>query len=95
MLEKFGLKGTEKDGVFFSESAPSNLNVIKHIKVELARQNANLSDLKVKLAQQAKGAGANAIVNFRYGQQSHKWWQHLTFRWDTESWQGEGDAVKL
>ena len=84
------------DGVFFTESAPpAPLPTIKHLHVEISRQNANLTDVKRKLAQQAQGMGAGAIVNFRYGQRKHKWWQLVfTFKWDTESWHGEGDAVR-
>ena len=36
----------------------------------------------------------NAIINFKYGQRAHQWGEKaFTFKWDTESWYGEGDAV--
>jgi uncharacterized protein YbjQ (UPF0145 family) len=48
------------------------------------------------MAREAKSIGANAIMNFKYGQKKHKTWELvLTFKWDTESWHGEGDAVKV
>lgn len=47
------------------------------------------------MARQAMAMGANAIVDFKYGQQSAKWWEHLLIRWDTESWYGHGVAVRL
>ena len=96
MIEKFGLKGTEKLDIFFTEAESSNGEYIRKINIEISMQNANLSLLKEKMAKQAKNAGANAIVNFKYGQKSHKWWEKVfTFKWDTESWYAEGDAVLL
>ena len=94
MLEKFGLKGTEKLDIFFSEKNSTEGELKKKLVVEISRQNANLSQLKEKMAMEAKAAGANAIINFKYGQRAHQWWEKaFTFKWDTESWYGEGDAV--
>ncbi len=96
MEERHGAKGTLCDGVFFTESAIPGANIAGHLKVEISRQNANLLEVKTKLAHQAKRIGAGSIMNFRYGQKKHAWWQQVfTFKWDTESWYGEGDAVKI
>lgn len=93
MEERFGVKGTVAGGVFFSESAIPGASVIRHVTVEISRQNANLSEVKDRLAADAKAVGASAVMNFRYGQKAHPWWQLYAFKWDTESWHGEGDAV--
>ncbi len=96
MIKKYGIKGTEKDGIFFSENAPTSFRILKYIKVEISGQNSNLIDIKREMAIKAKEVGANSIINFQYGQRSHKWWELLfTFKWDTEFWYGEGKAVKF
>jgi len=88
------IKSTLCEGVTFIESSIPSAQVIKHLNVEISRQNANLSDVKKLLAQKAKAIGATTIMNFRYGQKAHKWWELIfTLKWDTESWYGEGDAV--
>ena len=85
--------GLEHDGVLFSE-APFDRPTVRHIRVEISRQNSNLTEVKSKMASDAKSAGANAIVQFTYGQVAHPWWkQFLSFKWDSESWFGEGDAI--
>lgn len=95
MESRFGVRGTVCDGIFFTESAISSATVLRHVHVEISRQNADLTEVKTRLAQQAKALGVTAITNFRYGQKKHQWWELVfTFKWDTESWHGEGDAVK-
>jgi uncharacterized protein YbjQ (UPF0145 family) len=95
MMEMHGhVKGTVCNGVFFTEASVPTVPTIRHLQVRISRQNANLTDVKERLAAQAKALGASAIVNFRYGQRKHEWWELVfTFKWDTESWHGEGDAV--
>jgi hypothetical protein len=95
METRYGLTGTVLNEIFFSESSHPNVQIIKHLSVEISRQNSNLRQVKEKLVVEAKSVGANAIINFRYGQKAHKPWELLAFKWDTESWHGEGDAVKL
>jgi len=93
---RFGLKGSVYDDVFFTESAVPGAPIIRHLHVEISRQNADLSKVKQRLAQEARSLGATVVMNFRYGQKKHEWWEQVfTFKWDTESWHGEGDAVKL
>lgn len=93
-IERFGVKGTEHNGIFFTEESLSG-EPLTHVSVEVSRQNANLVMVKDQMAEKALAAGANAVANFKYGQRAHKWWQHMTFRWDTESWFGEGDAMRM
>ena len=94
METRFGIKGTFCDDIFFTESPISGVSPIKHLNVEISRQNSNLSEVKQRLARDAKSIGATSIMNFRYGQKKHSWWQLVLLKWDTESWYGEGDAIK-
>lgn len=97
MIERNGLHGTEQDGVFFTESPPpAGYEPIRQISVKKNRQNLSLTEIKAMMAAEAKGSGADSIADFRYGQQSHKWWEQVfTFHWDTESWYGSGTAIHL
>lgn len=88
------LKGNTLQGVFFTEAEISSLPVIKHILVEISRQNSSLTQIKEKMALEVKSLGGNAVMNFKYGQKAHKGMKLLNpFKWDTESWYGEGDVV--
>ena len=96
MLERAGLRGTESDGIFFSEdAAPSATQVLGRVSFRKNRQNWDLARIKQELARQAAALGADSVVNFEYGQISAKWYEHLLPRWDSESWYGEGDAIRL
>jgi hypothetical protein len=91
-----GVNGVTHAGVFFTEATVPNAVPIRHLHVEISRQNSNLDEVKQRLAMEAKQAGGNAVMNFRYGQKKHEWWELVfTFKWDTESWHGEGDAIRL
>lgn len=95
MEERYGVKGTLCEGVFFTEATIVLAEHIKRVSIEISRQNANLAEVKRTLASKASSAGATAVMNFRYGQKAHPWWEQiLSFKWDTESWHGEGDAVR-
>lgn len=95
MEERRGVKGTVCDGVFFTEQRVAGAQPLRYVHVEISRQNANLFEVKRQMAAQVKSAGGNAVLGFTYGQRSHSWWQLAMPKWDTESWHGEGDAVKL
>jgi len=95
MEERFGVRGTVLGDVFFTEFAISGARPIKHLHVEISRQNANLIQVKEQLASQVQACGGNVLMGFRYGQKPHPWWQNLLVKWDTESWHGEGDAVRV
>jgi len=96
MEDRQGAKGTVQDGVFFTESSIPGAPVLQHVHVEISRQNATLSEVKKLLAEKVKASSGTALMNFRYGQKKHEWWEQvLTFKWDTESWHGEGDATRM
>ena len=94
-MEEFGgLKGNFHQGVFFSEQSCS-ASTLAPIRISKNGQNFTLETIKNLMAAQAKAVGANAIVEFRYGQKSHKWYQQLQLKWDNMEWFGEGKAVSL
>jgi hypothetical protein len=96
METRHGVQGTVLDGVFFTESAIAGAMPLRHAHVEISRQNSNLTEVKARLAAQVSASGGDALMNFRYGQKKHPAWQLvLTLKWDTESWHGEGDVVRL
>lgn len=86
MIERQGLRGTEQDGIFFTESpGPAGTRLLRQISVKKSRQNLSLPVIKSMMALQATHVGANAIVDLKYGQRSHRWWEQVfTFKWDTE-----------
>lgn len=88
-------RGTEVDGVFFTEAEPIGARILTRVKVEISRQNADLREVKAELAKKVKAVGGNALVGFRYGQKAHPWWQMFALKWDSESWYGEGTAADL
>lgn len=91
-----GVNGTDHKGIFFCEGTIDGAVPVARIEVEISRQNADLFQIKDKMAEKTINCGANAIMNFKYGQRKHKTWQlFLSFKWDTESWVGEGDAVTI
>jgi hypothetical protein len=94
MEELGGLKGNFHTGIFFSEQ-PCSAASLKQISAKKNRQNFTLTQIKDMMAAEAKAIGANAIVDFRYGQKSHKWYQQTLIKWDSEAWFGEGRAVNL
>lgn len=96
MENRFGVKGTMCDGVFFTETTVPGATIIRHLHLEISRQNSDLGEIKQSLAREARSVGATVVMNFRYGQKKHPWWELVfTFKWDTESWHGDGDVAKL
>jgi hypothetical protein len=92
----YGAQGTVQNGVFFTEDKIAGASVIRRVEAEISRQNSNLSEIKEELSRQALSFGGNTVMNFKYGQKKHEWWELVfTFKWDTESWFGTGDVAKL
>jgi hypothetical protein len=88
--ERAGLVGTYCDGIFFTEQAAETTRMQdKPISVKLARQNANLTEVKQQLAKKVSAAGGNALVGFTYGQKG------TLFGWDQGQWRGSGFIAKL
>lgn len=93
--EWHGTRGTLHRGVFITESDLPGES-LGHISVAIGKQNANLVEVKEKLAAEATKRGANAVANLYYGQRKHGPGQLLNpFRWDTEAWVGEGEAKQV
>lgn len=96
MEQRYGVQGSVWNGIFFTEQVIPRARPLRRVRVEISRQNANLNEIKQRMAQQASARNAVAIMNFRYGQRKHAWWELVfTFKWDTESWYGEGEAVDI
>ncbi len=96
MIERYGLVGTEHGGIFFTEAAaPPSSHVLGTVSVRKNRQNWDLFKIKDELVRQAEALGANAIVEFKYGQRAHKWYRLLLPVWDHEAWHGDGVAVRI
>ena len=82
--------------IFFIENNAKDVKIIKHITVELNSlfgqdQLKTLDDVKEKMYEEVKKCGANAIINFKYGQKSTFW--KSIFGLDDVYWYGSGDAV--
>jgi hypothetical protein len=94
--EWHGARGTvHSGGVFITEGElpGESLGVIS---VSIGRQNADLSEVKERLAGEAVKRGANAVSKLTYGQQKHGPLGLVNpLRWDTESWVGEGEAMRV
>lgn len=90
--EWHGACGTIHRGVFITEQDLPG-DDLGFVSVTIGRQNADLGQIKELLAAQALSRGANAIAQLNYGQRKHSAGQLVNpFRWDTESWFGEGRA---
>jgi hypothetical protein len=90
--EWHSVRGTVHRGVFITEQELPGED-LGLLSVAIGRQNADLSQIKERLAAQALARGANAIAQLSYGQRRHGPGQLINpFRWDTESWFGEGHA---
>jgi hypothetical protein len=87
-------RGTWLDGIFFCEGALAG-EPLGTVRAEISRQNANLFLVKTELAKAVRQRGGNALAEFRYGQRSHRPLELLKFKWDTESWVGEGLATRV
>jgi hypothetical protein len=72
MEERNGVRGVTADDVFFTEEEVPNAEPLKHLKVEISRQDSNLKAVKSRLAADAKAVGGTAVMNFRYGQRPHR-----------------------
>jgi hypothetical protein len=87
------------EGVTFVEGRPQTVRVIEPVRVEIggiftSAQLKNLDDVKHLLADRARQAGGNAIIDFKYGQKSVGFWRSLFDR-DDVHWYGEGQIARL
>lgn len=72
-FERFGVLGTEMDGVFFTEAEIAGAESLGEVKATSDRQNMPLDKLKRALANQVKARGGNALMTFTYGQKASIW----------------------
>lgn len=90
---------TTADGITFVEGRPAGATIIGPVHVEIggiltSAQLKNLDDVKKIMAERARSAGGNAIVDFKYGQKSVGFWKSLIDRDDVQ-WFGEGQIAIL
>ncbi len=91
------MRKTMCDGVAFYEGHPMSATCIKKIEAKIggvlrSAQLSTLDDVKRALASQAKEVGANAVVDFQYGQKSVGIFASIFSR-DDVNWHGTGMAA--
>lgn len=60
------------------------------------QQFKNLDHIKFQFAEKAKNVGANAVINFKYGQKTTSFWKAMLFATDDNvNWYGSGTAVLI
>jgi hypothetical protein len=95
-IARFGVMGSEADGVFFTVSSTiDGAQRLGSVKVELGGQNKDLRFVKAELAKKVKQRGGDGLTGFQYGQRGNPWWRSLSGLLDAEHWYGSGEAVKL
>lgn len=93
-LRRYGVMGTELDGVFFTEAERiDGARELGDVKVEIPGQNKDIRAVKAELAKKVRGLNGNALVDFKYGQQGNRWYKSLTGFFDHEHWHGSGRVV--
>jgi hypothetical protein len=94
--KRFDADGEYYDNIFFTQERILGAIVLAHMEIEIASQNADIYHIKGSMAKQARSIGATTIMNFRYTQRKHKWWEYIfSLKWHPESWCAQGDAVRL
>jgi hypothetical protein len=73
LIERYGRKGTELKGIFFTEGQIASAKVIGEGSATSDRQNISIEILKERIAEQALAQGANAVDNFKYVQKGSVW----------------------
>lgn len=88
MIEKYGRKGTEHDGIFFTEGVIENGNNLGVVEAISNQQNMSLDKLKSDLAAKVKAKGGNALDEFKYVQKG------TVFSFSSTQWRASGRAIK-
>ena len=88
------------DGIIFVEGPMDSVRQLGHVQYTkdsfYNQQLKNLTDIKKQLISKARSLGANAIVNFKYGQKSTSAFRSLLLSYDDNiNWYAEGTAVLL
>jgi hypothetical protein len=89
MLEKYGRKGSEVKGVFFTEGQIDGGQQIGEATTSSDRQNIALDILKEKMADQVLAKGGNALDNFKYVQKGS------AFSFSSTRWVLTGRIIKI
>jgi ribosomal protein L40E len=84
-----GLSGHEFEGIFFTEQGVLGLPVLAQCTGSSNVQNTHIDALKRQLAAQARAAGANTIINFKYVQKAN------FMSMSSVTWNASGDAIFL
>lgn len=93
-LRRYGVAGTELDGVFFTEATSiEGARDLGEVKVQIGGQNKDIRAVKAELVKKVRAVNGNALVGFTYGQQGNPWYKSLTGLFDAEHWHGSGRAV--
>lgn len=87
-------------GVIFVEGDEPSAKTIRNIeydkKFSYNSQLKNLDVVKDQLADKALALGGNAVLNFRYGQQSSGWFKSVLLALDDNiKWYGSGTAAVI
>ena len=88
MIERYGRKGTEHAGIFFTAGVIEGGSIMGNVEAISNRQNVPLDELKTALAAKVKAAGGNALDNFKYVQKGTVW------SFSSTQWKATGRAVK-
>ncbi len=91
------MRKTMYDGVAFYEGRPPAAQCLQSIEAKIggvlkSAQLSTLDDVKKVLASRARELGANAVVDFQYGQKSVGIFASLISR-DDVNWYGTGMAA--
>jgi hypothetical protein len=88
VIERHGVRGSEYEGVFFTEATSiDGANDLGTVNIKLRGQNKDLRHVKTELARKVRAKGGNGLIQFEYGQ------RNTFFGYD--QWVGSGRAVLL
>lgn len=91
------MRKTICNGIAFYEGCPASAKCIQKIEAKIggmlrSAQLSTLDDVKRALAMQASQLGANAVIDFQYGQKSVGILASIFSR-DDVNWHGNGTAA--
>lgn len=87
-------------GFLFVEGFEENIKVLGPVEYKkdysFNQQLKNLDDVKDQMIEKAKAMGANAIINFEYGQKTIGFWKSIVLSHDDNiNWYATGLAVVI
>jgi hypothetical protein len=89
VIERFGRKGTELNGVFFTEGSIDGGAFIGDVLETSGRQNISLDELKQSISAKVLAKGGNAVDNFKYVQQGS------VFSFSNTRWRVTGRMLRV